>query len=387
MTHPRTHHSVLRHTLGFVLALVLGSLTPVWAAPAARASAQPCGPSVPYRSGTAGYHTFRIPAAVTTPDGTLLAFAEGRRHSAADDGDIDLVLRRSTDGGCTWGPLHVIADAGTDTAGNPAPVVDPASGDVVLLSCGTLGGATEHEVAYGTTSASVRRVYLQRSTDGGATWSPRRDLTTEVKRPGWKWYATGPGHAVALRHGPHAGRLLVPANHSLAANGTNGGHALYSDDHGTTWHIGYVADEPGTVNESTLAELPDGSVYINARDQGRRTAKRDDTYSTDGGETLARPFTAQPGLTGPEVQGSVLRTTARSGGRLLFSGPADPDRRRRMEVRSSPDGGRTWQPLWTVTPDPAGYSDLVQLTASRVGLLYETGTADSRETITYTPLP
>ncbi len=46
-------------------------------------------------SGTEGYHTFRIPALLVTPDGTLLAICEGRKTSGADHGDVDLVLKRS----------------------------------------------------------------------------------------------------------------------------------------------------------------------------------------------------------------------------------------------------------------------------------------------------
>lgn len=60
--------------------------------------------SVPYVSGRDGYAAYRIPAVVRTPRGTLLAFAEGRRDGPGDTGDIDLVVRRSADGGRTWGP-------------------------------------------------------------------------------------------------------------------------------------------------------------------------------------------------------------------------------------------------------------------------------------------
>jgi sialidase-1 len=93
-----------------------------------------CSESVPFRSGVGGYSSYRIPAVVKSADGALLAFAEGRRGGSSDTGDIDIVLRRSTDGGCTWGPQQVVADQGPNTIGNPAPVVDPASGDLVLLS-------------------------------------------------------------------------------------------------------------------------------------------------------------------------------------------------------------------------------------------------------------
>ncbi|MET9515634.1 sialidase family protein [Streptomyces sp. NPDC002994] len=347
---------------------------------------------MPYRSGASGYHTFRIPAALQVPGGALLAFAEGRRDSAADNGDIDLVLRRSLDGGCTWQPLQLVADAGKDTVGNPVPVIDPRSGDIVLVTCRTIGGATKRQVTSGRAAASVRRVYVQRSTDGGRTWSPQRDITESVKPSDWRWYAVGPGHAVALRHGRHRGRLLVPANHSAGTTGRSGGHSLYSDDGGHTWRVGYVSRSVGgplALNESTLAELPDGTVYINARDHDRTAeGTRADAYSADGGLSLAVPFRPQPQLTGPTVQGSVLQVSGRPWrGPLLYSGPSDPGERLRMQVRASDDGGRSWRPVRSVSDDRAGYSDLVQTSRATVGLLYETGLTTYHDTIRFTRLP
>src|ERR1044072_8871094 len=78
--------------------------------------------SVPFRAGAGGYASYRIPAVVVTRAGTLLAFAEGRVGSSADHGDIDLVLKRSADGGRTWGAPEVVARNGDGTAGKPAPV-------------------------------------------------------------------------------------------------------------------------------------------------------------------------------------------------------------------------------------------------------------------------
>ena len=53
------------------------------------------------------YHTFRIPGMVVSGDGSILAFAEGRRGRGSgprrdENAPIDLVLRRSTDQGKTW---------------------------------------------------------------------------------------------------------------------------------------------------------------------------------------------------------------------------------------------------------------------------------------------
>ncbi|MGW7054271.1 sialidase family protein [Streptomyces sp. NPDC054887] len=380
--------------LALVAALGLTGTQPAPVAQGATAygHTRPCPASVPYRSGDSGYFTFRIPAALKVPGGALLAFAEGRRNSSADDGDIDLVLRRSFDAGCTWQPLQLVADAGADTVGNPVPVIDPRSGDVVLVTCRTLGGATERQVRSGKVASWVRRVYVQRSADGGRSWTPQRDITDSVKPAHWSWYAVGPGHAVALRHKGHRGRLLVPANHSSGTTGRSGAHSLYSDDGGRTWRVGYVSgsvDGPLALNESTLAELPGGTVYINARDHDRTAeGSRADAYSADGGLTLSVPFRAQPALTGPTVQGSVLQVAGPPWrAPLLYSGPSHPDSRRRMRVGASDDAGRSWRTAWSVSPDLAGYSDLVQTGPGRVGLLYETGPRATHETIRFTLLP
>ncbi|UZJ31643.1 sialidase family protein [Streptomyces endophytica] len=353
--------------------------------------------SVPYRAGTEGYTSFRIPAVVRARSGAVLAFAEGRVSSAADSGDIDTVLKRSTDAGRTWGPLQVVARNGTGTAGNPAPVV-LAGGRVLLWTVHNAADATEDRIRRGAVPpADGRRVWLQHSDDDGATWSPPSELTDQVKRPDWRWYATGPGHALRLRHGPYAGRLLVPANHSTppgdpADTGTepryNGSHTLLSDDGGATWRIGAVdGDTHPTVapNETTAAELPDGTVYLNTRSQAAAAWHRADTVSTDGGESLRTPFRPQAGLAGPVCQGSVLHLDDHR--TLLFSGPAHPDARALMTLRTSRDAGLTWRTVHTTGGLPAGYSDLVRLDRDTVGLLYETGDFSAYSTITFRRIP
>ncbi|MEV5892975.1 sialidase family protein [Nonomuraea fuscirosea] len=353
--------------------------------------------SAPYRQATDGYHTYRIPAAVVTGAGTVLAFAEGRRGSASDSGHIDLVLKRSEDGGRTWGPLQVVAtEPSRGTAGNPAPAV-LGDGRIVLVHVRQGPTATEEKIRRGQVAADAgRRVFVQVSADDGVTWSASREITGEVKRPGWRWYATTPGHALVLRHGPHAGRLVVPANHSLPPAGKddgtegtyNGGHALLSDDGGTTWRVGYVDDNPDgyvNVNETTAAELPGGRLYLNTRTDSTAPGTRADAYSADGGQTLELPFRPQAGLTGPVVEGSVLWCDGPEV--LLFSGPAAPDARALMTVRASDDHGRTWRMAHTVSGLPAAYSDLVRVDGDTVGLLFETGNFGPYESIAFRRIP
>lgn len=55
----------------------------------------------------------RIPGIATATDGTLLAICDARRDSSRDlQGDIDIVLRRSSDGGASWTPMQTILDMG-----------------------------------------------------------------------------------------------------------------------------------------------------------------------------------------------------------------------------------------------------------------------------------
>lgn len=353
--------------------------------------------SVPFRQRTEGYHTFRIPAAVVTGAGTVLAFAEGRRGSAADSGHIDLVLKRSSDGGRTWGEARVVAtEPGRGTAGNPAPMVLD-DGRIVLVFVRQGAAATEAKIRRGQVEpAAGRRVFMQVSADDGVTWSEAREITGSVKRPEWRWYATTPGHALVLRQGAHAGRLVVPANHSLPPTGQddgtegryNGGHALLSDDDGQTWRIGYVDDNPDgyiNVNESTAAELPGGRLYVNTRTDSTAPGTRADACSSDGGQSLELPFRLQAGLAGPVVEGSVLWCEGPDV--LLFSGPAAPDARALMTVRASDDHGVTWRVAHTVSGLPAAYSDLVRVAADTVGLLFETGDFGPYESIAFRRIP
>ncbi|MEU9210944.1 sialidase family protein [Streptomyces sp. NPDC048415] len=338
-----------------------------------------------------GYACFRIPAVVKTTEGTLLAFAEGRVLNCGDAADIDIVVKRSTDGGRTWGPLQVVNDGGGDTHGNPAPVVDRETGRILLAETYNTGRTDS-------ASCSIpcdRTPHLQYSDDDGLTWSQPRDLSDEILPPNWNsWYATGPVHGIQLTRGKHAGRLVFGVN-TETWNGTrvtaNNAALITSDDGGEHWDIGAtdswpIADD-GTFrqkpSEMTLAERTDGSVLVSGREQdGTDLGHRTQAVSRDGGDSFVAPFQDLPDLYAPQVQGSTLRL----GDRILLSCPGDPDRRRTMMIRSSYDGGRTWDSLdrgTVVTTDWSGYSDMVRVDGYTVGLMYEGGAVDARDEIRF----
>jgi sialidase-1 len=331
-----------------------------------------------YVSGEAGYHTFRIPSVIATQNGTLLAFAEGRRVGASDAGDIDLVVKRSRDGGRSWSPLQVVGDNGANTFGNPCPVLDRKTGALWLLSTHNRGTDREKDIVAGTSQES-RTVWAMKTLDDGETWSAPVEITASVKRPDWTWYATGPGIGIQTR----GGRLVIPANHAEAGSGVHRSHIIYSDDGGGHWSLGGSADA-GT-NESQIIELTDGRLMLNMRNHPPKPENfRMVAISDDLGRTFSK---ASPdrALIEPPAQASLLRLTSvktADRNRLLFANPASTARER-LTVRLSYDEGVTWPIARVVHEGPAAYSSLVALQDSSVGLLFERGDRSPYERITF----
>ena len=315
--------------------------------------------TIVFQSG-AEYFTFRIPSIIEAPNGDLIAFAEGR-ESLRDEGDIDLVMKRSSDLGQTWAELQVIIDNGPDTAGNPAPVFDRTTGRLWLPYC-----TNPAEDPYD------RDVWITYSDDLGETWVESRKLTTDVKPNDWIWYATGPGRSIQLS----SGRLVVPANHSLEGN-IRRSHIFYSDDHGETWQVGGVV-EPAT-DESQIAELSDGTVMMNTRIPDE-THLRGIALSSDGGESWGS-LQYDETLIDPMCQGSIINTEQG----LVFSNPAtqEPFPRDHMTVRLSLDEGATWPIGREIDAGPSAYSALAELPDGRFGLLWESGELYPYETIRF----
>jgi sialidase-1 len=330
-----------------------------------------------FTSGQEGYHTYRIPAIVRTLKGTLLAFCEGRKDSQRDWGNIDLLVKRSTDGGRTWSAAITVADFGTDTVGNPAPVVDRRTGTVWLLLTRNPGDVQEKKILPGL-SGATRTVWVSHSKDDGRAWATPADITAAVKLPEWSWYATGPVNGIQLR----TGRMVVPCDHNRLDATRRYSHVVYSDDGGKSWKLGGSAGPD--CNESTVVELSDGSLMLNMRSYAGKN-RRAVSVSRDGGLTWTPPALDEV-LVEPVCQASLIGFGKGKRRVLLFSNPAATERVN-MTVRLSRDGGRTWSVSKTVHAGPSAYSNLIELKGNEVGLLYERGETGRYERITFARFP
>ena len=322
-----------------------------------------------FTGGRDGYHTYRIPALLAAPGGSLLAFCEGRRNDRSDHGDIDLLVKRSEDRGRSWSEQSVVyCEAGEITIGNPCPVVDAETGAIRMLFC-----------------RENVDVLVTSSTDDGLTWSGPIDITRDVKEEAWTWYATGPGVGIQLRNGARKGRLLIPCDHRNPETYDCGSHSVYSDDGGSSWRLGGSV-RPGA-NECQFGELADGTVVMNTRMQTHSEGYRGTAFSRDGGESWTG-FTHDRNLPCPKCQASMVEGEAENS--LLFSnpaapGPASPDGGERVKLtfRSSSDGGRSWPAAKVLHAGPAAYSCLALLSDGSAGCLYEAGTASPYEHIVF----
>lgn len=329
-----------------------------------------------------GYHTFRVPNLVRAPDGSLLCFVNAKPNSPADWGHAEVVAKRSTDGGKTWGDFQVVAADGTNKVASSA-LVDEETGRIHVMLIRASGEIDGADIANGTVSPEdAPRPFVIHSDDSGRTWSPWRELTDVIKPAPIRHYVIGPGSGFQLKRGPHRGRLIFPGNHSyLPASGENpsvvGIHTIFSDDHGATWQIGgslggYRSWEV-IPNETSMVERSDGSVHVNSRDQdGTAPGNRVATTSGDGGATFDGPFRPVADLLTPIVHCSLTAGRVGRDRRLVFAGPRHPTSREQLTIRTSADDGASWREGIEVHDGPAGYSDLT-MDERVLGVAFERG--------------
>ena len=181
--------------------------------------------------------------------------------------------------------------------------------------------------------------------------------------------------------GDYRGRIFVPANHSAGAPQPEfrdyTAHGFFTDDHGQSFSLGQSVPEPGS-NESTAAELGDGRLMMNIRNQRGDIRARIVALSSDGGATWDS-VGFDKNLPDPVCEGAILAVGVKKKKNILaFCNAADTRHRDNLTLRISYDEGKTWPIAKVIDKAMPGeesnytaYSDLVKIGKRRIGVLYE----------------
>ena len=344
-----------------------------------------------HKQGEVNCHTFRIPGITRTLNGTLLAVYDMRYNSRRDlQGHMDIGLSRSTDGGKTWEAPRPIMDMGSfgglgqdqNGCSDPNILVDRQTGEIFVAALWTHGKPGTHqwrakgsEPGHDITQST--QFIMVRSTDDGITWTPPKNWTTRLKNSEWYLFAPAPGNGITMRDG-----TLVMPTQGRDAEGLPFSNLMWSRDHGESWTLGSHARSNTT--ECAVAELSNGSLMLNMRDNRNRKDKSDTngravSVTRDLGQTWARHVSDHVALPEPVCMASLISHTLTGGKRVLFfSNPNSKIRRERLTVRVSLDDGRTWPSNRQVLLDEQGgaYSSLVMIDEKTLGILYESSVAD-----------
>jgi len=324
--------------------------------------------------GDDGVHTYRIPGLATSKVGTLLAVYDVRREQGADlQGNIDVGLSRSTDGGQNWEPMKIIMDMGEwgglpqdqNGIGDPAILVDDETGTIWVVALwlhGKPGTAAWNSSGPGLKPEETGQLMLVKSEDDGKTWSEPINITTPMKDPSWQLFFNGPGKGITMKDG-----TLVFAAQYKDAEKMPYSTIIYSEDRGESWKVGTGARSNTT--EAQVVELADGNLMLNMRDN--RGGARSVALTDDMGKTWTAHPSSRSALIEPVCMASLIKFNEEV---LFFSNPASTEARQDITIKTSPDQGNSWPEDMQVLLDQeksAGYSCLTMIDSDHIGIIYE----------------
>ena len=342
-----------------------------------------------HRQGEAKCHTFRIPGIAVTNDGTLLAVYDMRYRSRRDlQGHMDIGLSRSTDSGQTWEPPRPIMDMGEygglpqdqNGCSDPNILVDTTTGEIFVSAVWTHGKPGTHQWRDQGSEPGLKpdkssQFMVVRSRDDGQTWTQPENWTPRLKNPKWYLFAPAPGNGITLRDG-----TLVLPSQGRDATGQPFSNLMWSKDHGKTWTVSKQARS--NTSECAVAELSDGSLMLNIRDNRNRKDKSETNgRAVSITSDLGKNWTVHPSdhrsLPEPVCMASLIAHKLKDGRTVLFfSNPHHKSKRKNMTVQMSLDDGKSWSKRILMDKSGGAYSSLVMVNDQTLGILYESSRAD-----------
>ena len=284
----------------------------------------------------------RYPNVVVSKKGTVIAVW----------GNSGVAIRRSEDGGKSWGEPINVSEKGYNGGG---AIVDNDSGDMLLF-------VEERQ------PPAPLTVY--RSKDDGLNWKSQKTVIEKDlngNNPSMHMNESG----ITLMAGPKKGRLLratrfYGSNEREAEWSKHYTNAIYSDDGGKSWKTSSPFPENGT-GEAALVELSDGRIYYNSRvhwPERPNNRRRREAWSFDGGETWKDWKIVQALPDGDQgraygCMAGMTRIPSNDKDVIIFSNlDTDASHRERVTAWASLDGGKTWPVKRLVDGGRSGYSSL-----------------------------
>lgn len=338
---------------------------------------------------------YRIPSLLVTSKGTTIAFTE-RRLGLHDHAQNDIVLKRSIDGGKTWGPEIVAYEDGMNSINDPL-TVQLSDGRIMMMfarfpygrHARNSGWIKMAELGYDDPKVNIL-TFITYSSDDGLTWLKPVGITKSVKPAHWL-NANTPGAMIQLEKGPHKGRIIaslwgtVPVIEKEKVVRNWEIIAAWSDDLGETWQRSEPLNDPekGFPNECQIAEAADGSLVIVSRNQGGET-KRKKAFSKDGGKNWTTLET-DPSLPSVACMGSIIKGHIKKDGSWdLYASFPSNEGRKDGQIAVSADNGKSFHIKKLVTGSFAYSASQISADGKNFELIYET---DKYKTLRFLSIP
>lgn len=337
--------------------------------------------SVPFVPTTDNCRFYRIPAMIVANDGSVIAVSDKRYNSSSDLGNhkIDVVVRRSTDGGRTWSNPVIMAEGdGTTNAafgyGDVALAKAP-NGDIIAVMAAGKNNLWDGIVNIG----------ICISKDNGVTWSAVRDMTlsnftdeisgTVNSFAQFSNFITS-GRGITTKDGEvmFLGNVIYPGDRKTLHN-----HIFSSSDNGQSWTLRKESVYDGG-DESKLVQRADGAILASIRQSGARGFN----LGSSNGRQWAGQYRSTT-LSGNACNADVL---AYSDKLMLHTVIANVNSREDLKILASTNSGETWHEVYTIQPGYAAYSSMEKLANGDLAIIFEDASYGSNGYITtYVTLP
>ena len=295
---------------------------------------------------------YRIPSIITATNGDLIAAIDERVPSCGDlkwSRDINIVIRKSSDNGKTWGKIEKIIDYPLgQSASDPSMILDKQT-NTIFLFYNYMDLDNQKDIYY--------LKYIS-SNDNGKSWSKPVDITNQISKENWKndFKFITSGRGIQTKNGT----LL----HCLV-NLQKGTHVFGSNDNGKTWFITEAPTLPG--DESKIVELNDGSWMVNSR--VNKLGYRYSHFSNDDGKTWISK--KEESIIDPGCNGSLIRYSRGEKNLLLLTNINNKKERKEIVLRYSTDEGKSWSNPKIIYNGEAAYSSMTVMENGNLGLFFE----------------